>query len=99
MYTHNSPHTSTYNPECKRKPHCSFCEAFLFASAGMPSILTRECDVKASVGVGVVSQELQTGHVSAGCDGRRQDVAGEGAQDRRFSLREQKQKVPYKKKS
>lgn len=94
MYMHKSPHTSTYNPERKRKPHCSFCEAFLFVSAGMPSILTRECDVKASVGVGVVSQELQTGHVSAGCDGRRQDVAGEGAQDWRFSLREQKQKVP-----
>lgn len=62
----------------------------LRVSAGMASILTRECDVKASVGVGVVSQELQSGHVSAGCDGRRQDVAGEGAQDWRFSLTKKK---------
>lgn len=48
--------------------------------------LTREGDVKTSVSVGVVSQELQPGHVSAGCDGRREDVSREGAQDGRFSL-------------
>lgn len=48
--------------------------------------LTREGDVETSVSVGVVSQELQPGHVSARCDGRREDVSREGPQDGRFSL-------------
>lgn len=54
--------------------------------------LTCEGDVKASISVGVVSQELQPGHVSAGCDGRREGVSREGAQDGRFSLATWEQK-------
>ncbi len=34
----------------------------------------------------MVSKELQSGHMGTGCYGRRQDVTGEGTQDRRLSL-------------
>lgn len=57
---------------------------------GRRAALTCEGDVEASVRVGVVGQELQSGHVAAGCYRRRQDVSREGAQDRRFSLARQK---------
>lgn len=48
--------------------------------------LTCKCDVEASVRVGVVSQELQSGHMSTGCYRRGQDITGKGAKDGRFSL-------------
>lgn len=56
------------------------------------SRLTCEGDVKTSISIGVVSQELQPGHVSACCDGRREDVSREGSQNGRFSLITWKQK-------
>ncbi len=51
------------------------------------SVRTCKCDVKASVCVGVVSQELQPGHMGAGCYRWGQDVSGKGTQDGRLSLR------------
>lgn len=49
-------------------------------------LLTCEGDVEASVCVGVVRQELQSGHVATGRYGRGQDVSGEGAEDGRLGL-------------
>lgn len=57
---------------------------------GQRALLTCEGDVEASVRVGVVGQELQSGHVAAGCYRRRQDVSRKGAEDRRFGLTRQK---------
>lgn len=55
--------TQTKPVKCARDTECK--------NNGPTSLLTCEGDVKTSVSVGVVGQELQPCHVSAGCDGRR----------------------------
>lgn len=56
------------------------------------SSLTGKSDVKASVCVCVVSQELQSGHMATCCYGRRQAITREGTQDWRLSLK--KYRIP-----
>lgn len=47
---------------------------------------TCEGDVEAPVRVGVVCEELQSGHMGTSGDGRWQRIPREGAQDRRLGL-------------
>lgn len=58
-------------------------------------MLTCEGDVEAPVCVGVVSQELQSGHMSTSRYGRRKDVSGKGAEDGRFGLVRHKDQACY----
>lgn len=59
-------------------------------------VLTCEGDVEASVRVGVVGQELQSGHVAAGRYRRWQGVSGKSAEDRRFGLTRHKDQACHK---
>lgn len=62
------------------------CEESPLSLLKQQPVLTCKCDVEASVCVGVVGQELQSGHMSTGCYRRRQDITGKGTKNRRFSL-------------
>lgn len=62
------------------------CVFFDLCHGGVCVLLTCEGDVEASVCVGVVRQELQSGHVAAGRYGWGQDVSGEGTEDGRLGL-------------
>lgn len=68
---------------------------FFHPSRGDCAVLTCEGDVEAPVCVGVVRQELQSGHVAAGRYGRRKDVSGKSAEDGRFGLVRDKDQACY----